>query len=40
MMNCTAAERTDLTDALYGEYDVIESVGINKGADLSGVNFK
>ena len=41
MVNCTAAERTHLTGAFYGDYmDGIESIVINEGTDLSGVNFK
>jgi hypothetical protein len=41
MVNCTAAKRTDLTGAFYGDYmDGIESIVINEGTDLSGVNFK
>ena len=41
MVNCTAAERTDLTGAVYGDYmDVIESIFINESTDLSEVNFK
>ena len=41
MVNCTAAERTDLTSAFYGDYmDGIASIVINEGTDLSGVNFK
>ena len=39
MVNCTAAERTDLTGAFYGDYmDGIESIVINEGTDLSRVN--
>jgi hypothetical protein len=39
MLNCTAAERKDFTSAVYGDYmDGIESIVINEGTDLSGVN--
>ena len=41
MVNCTATERTDLTGAVYGDYmDVIESIVINEGTDLSRMKFK
>ena len=39
MVNCTAAERTDFTGAVYGDYmNGMESIVINEGTDLSGVN--
>ena len=39
MLNCTAAERTDFTGAVYGDYmDGIKSIIFNEGADLSWVN--
>ena len=41
MVNCTAAECTDLIGAFYGDYmDGIESIVINDGTDWSGLNFK
>ena len=42
MVNCTAAERTDLTGVVYyvDYMDGIESIVINEGADWSGLNFK
>ena len=39
MVNCTAVGHQDLTGAAYGDYmDGIESIVINKGTNLSGVD--
>jgi hypothetical protein len=39
MMNCTAAERQDLTGVVYGDYmDGIEPIILSQGTDLSKVN--
>ena len=39
-MNCTAAERQDLTGVFFGDYmDSIESIGFIENIDLSEVNF-
>jgi len=39
MVNCTAAERTDFTGAVYGDYmGGIESIVFTEDADLSWVN--
>jgi len=39
MVNCTAAQRQDLANAVYGDYmDGIKSIIFTEGTDLSGVN--
>jgi len=39
MVNCTAAERQDLTSAVYGDYmDGIKLIILNEGSDLSRMN--